>query len=658
MGLSTDLLTQFAKITNDKGNTKSDVTIYGTIKMLDETTYVQLDGSDRLTPVASTVEVKDNERVTVTLNNHTATVTGNISSPAARIDTVNDGFTAVNSSIEIINSDIEVINSDISNINTKITNTNSSITNINSNISNINSTISNMNSSIDTLNSDIKIYNSSFQITDGVVTGIKGIDTDWITTKELAADHATISSLDSTYANIDFANIGDAAMNKFYASSGLIKDVTVKDGTITGELIGVTIKGDLIEANTLVANKLVIEGDDGLFYRLNTDGIKVEAQQTDKNSLNGSVIVAKSVTASKISVSDLVAFDATIGGFKITEDSIYSGVKESINNTTRGIYLDNTGQIAFGDATNYLKYYKDSDGSYKLTIASESIDDAAKTATNYLNFSSNGLVVGDCTGDTLGNNILIDSDSVDIRNGETVYASYGSNAIYLGKDGGCTLIDLYNGAATMEYLSLSSFSRFNINSESQIGIFSSTGVQLGGSYDNGTTSGSTTVDFHGYRSASGTSLTPGGLFSITSNISGTNYSTTVGVSGDAYNNNITLQAGTVYIPSGVTTSSDIRLKENISTDMSKYIAMLDLLDPISYTWISEAENPDKKTHISYGSQYVQEAMNKVGLRANDFAGFYRNEENDVYGLCLENFIPILHAKIKQLENRINELETQ
>ena len=62
------------------------------------------------------------------------------------------------------------------------------------------------------------------------------------------------------YASIDFSNIGIAAMKKFYSESGLIKNVVVGDQTITGELVGVTIKGDLIEGNTIKADKLVIKG--------------------------------------------------------------------------------------------------------------------------------------------------------------------------------------------------------------------------------------------------------------------------------------------------------------------------------------------------------------------------------------------------------------
>lgn len=68
--------------------------------------------------------------------------------------------------------------------------------------------------------------------------------------------------------------------------------------------------------------------------------------------------------------------------------------------------------------------------------ATNKANEAAKTATNYMKFSSDGLVVGDMTANTLGKNVLIDSDSVDIRNGTNVLASYGENIVlkHNGKD--------------------------------------------------------------------------------------------------------------------------------------------------------------------------------------------------------------------------------
>lgn len=249
----------------------------------------------------------------------------------------------------------------------------------------------------------------------------KKVDAEWVKANTVQAE--TIASInnelqniynnylksetaDIKYANIDFSNIGKAAMEYFYAHSGLIKNVVVGDQQITGELIGVTIKGDLIEGNTIVAEKLVIKGDDGLYYKLNTDGMDVEAEQTEYNSLNGSIIRAKSITATKIAVDDLVAFDATIAGFNITDEAIYSGVKESALNTTRGIYLGKDGQLAFGDSNNYLRFYKDSSGRYKLEISAES-----------MNFSSTGASVEDTINDI---NDKVDS-VVSVEKSEVTY---------------------------------------------------------------------------------------------------------------------------------------------------------------------------------------------------------------------------------------------
>lgn len=99
----------------------------------------------------------------------------------------------------------------------------------------------------------------------------------------------------------------------------------------------------------------------------------VDAEQTSYNSINGSIITAKSITATQISVKDLVAFDATIAGFHIKDTAIYSTGKESVTSTVRGIYLGKDGQLGFGDGNNYIKFYVDTDGKYKLGISAESL---------------------------------------------------------------------------------------------------------------------------------------------------------------------------------------------------------------------------------------------------------------------------------------------
>ena len=88
MSLPSNLVSEFVRITNDSKKTKAETTVYGTIVKDGDTTYAKLDGSNVLTPVSTTADTQHGERVTVLIKNHTATVTGNISSPAARTDDV------------------------------------------------------------------------------------------------------------------------------------------------------------------------------------------------------------------------------------------------------------------------------------------------------------------------------------------------------------------------------------------------------------------------------------------------------------------------------------------------------------------------------------------------------------------------------------------
>lgn len=428
MSLSSDLISQFVKITKDDDKSKKETTVYGTAKVDGNGVRVQIDGSEILTPVAEAVGVSDGDRVTVLIKNHKAILNGNLDSPAVSTGIANGTYATVGQ-LRATNAEIDELSADHAEF--------------------------------------VSATAESFTAVNAKIDGLE------------------VGDISAKYANIDFSNIGKAAMEYLYSQSGLIKNVTVGDQTITGELAGVTIRGDLIEGNTIKADKLVIRGEDGLFYKLNTDGLSVidegngfiransypednvanvewhddysatvttnganellaiyfwidpektyifsyegetcevamyspdwveifrsadnvvkdviitgahhcyfsppndsdlttytfrnirliEKDVYDKNKIDGSIIMAKSITATKISVSDLVAFDATIGGFNITDSSIYSGVKESIDNTTRGIYMDNDGQFAIGDANNYLKYYRDADGSYKLSISSKS----------------------------------------------------------------------------------------------------------------------------------------------------------------------------------------------------------------------------------------------------------------------------------------------
>lgn len=88
MPLSNDVISKFVKVTKDSVKSKTETTLFGSIVKQDGSNYVRIDGSDLLTPVSLTTDVENGERVTVLIKDHSAIVTGNISSPSARTDDV------------------------------------------------------------------------------------------------------------------------------------------------------------------------------------------------------------------------------------------------------------------------------------------------------------------------------------------------------------------------------------------------------------------------------------------------------------------------------------------------------------------------------------------------------------------------------------------
>lgn len=410
MALSSDLISQFVKVTNDNKKTVEETTVYGTIVEYEGTPYVRLDGSELLTPITTTTVVKPGERVAVMIKNHTATVTGNVTSPSAQDKDVADVLNKTKDAMDKISEfeivvayrvktdELEAINATINKLQAKVAKI-SSLSAVEADIEKLRAEYAKLDyvqaKEVEALNAQIENIQAKFgdfadisteelEAMNADINQLKAYNADftYVSADVLKALKASINKLDvenfdAKYANIDFSNIGKAAIEQFFSKSGLIENVVVGEETVTGILVGVTIKGDLIEGGTVVADKLVIQGEDGLYYKLNTDGVTTEAEQTDYNSLNGSIITAKSITATKIAVDDLVAFGATIGGFHIANNAIYSGVKSAVGNTTRGSYMDSDGQVAFGDGNNFIKYYQDSDGTYKLALSASSIVFAA-----------------------------------------------------------------------------------------------------------------------------------------------------------------------------------------------------------------------------------------------------------------------------------------
>ena len=402
MSLSSDLISEFVKVTKDDEKPKSETIVYGTTVVYEGSTYVKLDGSELLTPVSTTSSTKDGERVTVMIKDHTATITGNMSSPSARSGDVEDIAGNVKKNADQI-SEFEIViarkveTSDFNAEKARIDNLIAENATITEKLTAAEGEIDTLQAGNATITEKLTAAEGEIENLDADKLSVRDADIKYATIGDLEATDAKFNNLDSTYAKIDvlnaqqaqidnlgakyatidFANINQAAITKIYAEHGIIDDLTFKDGRVVGELVGVRIKGDLIEAGTLKADKLVVKGSDGLYYKLNIEGGATVSEQVSdedlQNGLSGDIIVAKSIVAEKVAVDDLVAFGATIGGFHIANNSIYSEGKAALANKNPGIYFDKDGQLSVGDGNNYLRYFKDEKGKYKLEVSASSI---------------------------------------------------------------------------------------------------------------------------------------------------------------------------------------------------------------------------------------------------------------------------------------------
>ena len=125
MDLNSILVSEFAKITNDNNETVNEgATVYGTYRVDGDGAYVQIDGSDTRTPVATTASANNGDRVTVLIKNHRAIVTGNLTDPSASSETVKTldlGLGGLNDTIKNLSNSVSDLSGEVDGFSTQVT---------------------------------------------------------------------------------------------------------------------------------------------------------------------------------------------------------------------------------------------------------------------------------------------------------------------------------------------------------------------------------------------------------------------------------------------------------------------------------------------------------------------------------------------------------
>ena len=397
MALSSDLVSKFAKLTKDANKDKSEKTFYGTITTYGDVKYVRIDGSEILTPYVSTADVKDGDRVTVRLANHTATVTGNVSSPSARTDDVKEVVEEVKKITEVVAD--KVSTKDLEAVNGKINNLVSDNATIKDKLTANEAEIKNLTTDNVTIKDTLKANTAEIETIKATTITAETAELKYAKIEDLEATNATVNNLKATYG--EFVQL---TTDKFEANDATIKDLKAADATITGRL-------DANEANIndLTANKAnisdlqAVEGRIETLesHKITTDELIANKADIDLANVNNAwiqngIIKDGSIDEAAIhegAITNAKIADATIEAAKIktiNADTITAGTLK----TERLIITGPDGQDSIVKAINLANGVAEADvNGQKIQAASIEVVDLSAFQAKIAGFDMSGNAI-------------------------------------------------------------------------------------------------------------------------------------------------------------------------------------------------------------------------------------------------------------------------
>lgn len=464
MALSKNLISDFVKATTDDKKTAEETTLYGTIVEYNGSKYVRLDGSDMLTPYTATVAAKAGERVRVSVGKHSATVTGNVSSPAARTGDVEelgqkvDTFDAVVANkatikdLEVERARVDDLVADNVVIKKQLTADSAEIKDLKADNVDIKGKLTARDAEIDNL----KANKIDADVVSANYATIKSLEATQASVKELSANKANITDLTAATGRIDKLESKDIETDKLIAGKADITDLTAATGRIdnlesknikTDKLVAGKADIDLANVNNAWINKGVLkDGSIGSaaihegavtnakiadatieaakIKSINADSIVAGTIKTERliitgpdgqdsivkainiaNGVSEAEVNGQKIQAASIDVVDLSAFQAKIAQFDMSQNAIYSG-KLAINDPTSGVYISTTG-LGLGDGA--LTSKKESpiqmyaDGIFKLKGKNSSLE--FNPVTDMLDINVSKFRIGSKEAATVDNTI-------------------------------------------------------------------------------------------------------------------------------------------------------------------------------------------------------------------------------------------------------------
>ncbi len=144
-----------------------------------------------------------------------------------------------------------------------------------------------------------------------------------VTTAKLAAGAVTANKIDAKAITTDKIATGAITAESGIIANSAIGTTQIADGSITSAKI-VSLNADVITSGTLSTERLLIKGTDGIIYEINAQSSGLTAaeltEEQYKNQINGTVIVAQSITADQLAANAVTANKILSGA--ITTDKL------------------------------------------------------------------------------------------------------------------------------------------------------------------------------------------------------------------------------------------------------------------------------------------------------------------------------------------------
>lgn len=613
MELSAQLLKSFAKIVNQPSKEISKTsTVYGDLKNDKNDFYVKIDGAEEYIPTYTVVNGQTGDRVVCEIRNHSVLVTGNLSSPSATGDDVKQ----VSDKIDVLEAnrittdylEAHYAEIDFANINV----------------------------------AHIKQgFMESLLVSQGIiadrVVGSEVVATNALTGVNIYANDITAGTL--SVDRLVFRGSEQSVIYQLNNISGALQAENVD--TINGEVITPrTITADrivakaitateinvqnlvatgLIEANRLTSKNIVV--DDLFATDITAAGSIKSSNYVHTSGIYSTAGVKMSMATGQI-ISRQFAIDASgntyfagqlsaptgnIGGFTIGTNSLYSG-PDNLGSNKKGVYIGTDGISSIGD--NGGKYVQIRNGkitghnSGSMSGTSEAVIDL--TAASSVGNRAFGL--GAQAG--LLSVYMIDETAINLSSAKGIIISY--DGIYTGKyqsgmcvrnktllsvdgDVGCSL-NLSNALWLRAHNTAGTLTRL-------IGMNSHDNVHMG--------------DYNG------DNISP-----VYIHAKGKQYNFTDAAFCPNVTNDVPLglsnkRWSTVYAKTGTINTSDRTKKHDIKDLTEVYEKLFLKLQPKSFIF-----NDGDRVHIGAISQDVEDAMQELGMSAEDFAGFCKDIRYD------------------------------